>query len=285
MSTSDKFTGKNEPTWCPGCGDYGILMALKMALEKANAVPENTLIVFGIGCSGNMSNWVNTYGFHGLHGRPLPVATGAKLANHDLLVIAEGGDGDGYGIGISHFIHACRRNIDITYIVHNNQIYGLTTGQTSPTSEKGFISQSTPHGSIEMPINPLALAITSGATYVARGYAGHVRHLAELIAQGIAHKGFALIDVLQPCFTFNHVNTYDFFKKRVYKLEDHGYTPTNRQKALLKTLEWGEKIPIGLFYKEHRKTYGDELPQIAKKPLVKQNIARKNVKPLMKKLV
>lgn len=260
-------------------------MALKMALASANAVPENTLIVFGIGCSGNMSNWVNTYGFHGLHGRPLPVATGAKLANHDLLVIAEGGDGDGYGIGLSHFIHACRRNIDITYIVHNNQIYGLTTGQTSPTSQKGFISQSTPHGSLEMPINPLALAITSGASYVARGYAGHVKHLAGLIARGIAHKGFSLIDVLQPCFTFNHVNTYDFFKKRVYKLEDHGYTPTDRPKALLKTLEWGGKIPIGLFYKEQRKTYGDELPQIAKTPLSKQRITRINIKPLMQKLV
>lgn len=284
MPNMKNFTSRNKPTWCPGCGNHGLLMALKNALAEIGGTPENTLAVYGVGCAGNMANWINSNTFHGLHGRALPVATGARLSNPSLTIIAESGDGDGYGIGLSHFIHACRRNLDILYIVHNNQIYGLTTGQTSPTSEKGFISQSTPHGAIEMPINPLALAVSSDATYVARGYVGDVTHLTSLLADGIKHKGFALVDVLQPCFTFNKVNTFDFFKERVYQL------PLDREldnkiKALELAFEWGDKIPTGLFYKVERPTYGSELPQIKEKPLFQHEIKNIDITHIMESLV
>jgi len=259
------------PDWCPGCGDYAIWAALKRALSELKAKPEETLIVSGIGCSGKITNWVRTYAFHGLHGRVLPPATGAKLANHILEVIGVSGDGDAYGIGVGHFVHTCRRNLDMAYIVHNNQVYGLTTGQTSPTSEKGFKTKSTPSGAIEPPMNPLALAISSGATFVSRGYAGDVVHLSNLIVEAVRHKGFALVDVLQPCVSFNKLNTYDWYKKRVYKLgADHD--PADKLKALERSFEWGERIPLGIFYREERSTYEDELPQIAEAPLARQSI-------------
>lgn len=256
------FKNAMDPTWCPGCGDYGILMALRQALVALGREPHKTFIVWGIGCSGNMSCWVNVYGVHGLHGRSIPVATAAHLANPSLTVIAEGGDGDGYGIGLSHFIHAMRRNLDITYIVHNNLIYGLTTGQTSPTSEKGFSTKSTPCGVIERPINPIALALSADATYIARSYSGDIAHIREMIMGGISHRGFALVDILQPCVSFNRQNTYDWFRERVYKLQEvEGYKTDTKQMAYEKALEWGPKIPIGLFYKEERLTYKDELDQ------------------------
>lgn len=258
------YNNAMQPTWCPACGDFAIFMALKQALVALQIPPYNIFLVWGIGCSGNMSNWVNVYGVHALHGRALPVATAAKLVNPSLTVITEGGDGDGYGIGLSHFIHAMRRNLDITYIVHNNLIYGLTTGQTSPTSEHGFKSRSTPCGVIERPINPIALALSSDCTYVARGFSGDVNHLKELIIGGIKHRGFALIDIFQPCVTFNNQNTYDWFKERVYKLQEvEGYTARDKELAFPRALEWGPKIPIGLFYQEERATYADELDQLA----------------------
>lgn len=285
MTSFNELTTPERPTWCPGCGDWGILTALKKAIEELQLPNHNVLVVAGIGCSGHLPQWINTFGFHSLHGRALPVAQAAKLANHELNVIAVGGDGDGYGIGVGHFIHAMRRNIDITYIVHDNQIYGLTTGQTSPTSEKGFKTKSTPHGSIEPPVNPIALALASDCTFVARGFAGDVPHLVKLITEGIKHKGFALIDVLQPCVTFNQLNTFDYFYRRVYKLEDDkSYDPKNKFEAFKRAFEWGEKIPIGLFYKEERKTYEDELPQLSKLPLVKQRIDNVDIKPLMGEL-
>ena len=255
-------------TWCESCGNRPLLMAIKQAFVALQMEPHNTLIVYGVGCAGNTCSWVNTYGVHGLHGRTLPVATGAKLVNPKLTVIAEGGDGDAYGIGLAHFIHSARRNIDITYIVHNNQIYGLTTGQASPTTEKGVSSKSTPCGVIERPINPLALALSSDATYIARGYAGDVAHLKDLILGGISHRGFALIDVFQPCITFNKRNTYDWFKERMYKLDltdtssPNYHNVSDKQGAFQKALLWGSKIPIGLFFKEDRLTYHDELDQL-----------------------
>jgi 2-oxoglutarate ferredoxin oxidoreductase subunit beta len=214
------------------------------------------------------------YGIHALHGRTLPVASAAKLVNPKLTVLAIGGDGDGYGIGLGHFIHIMRRNIDLTYIVHNNQIYGLTTGQASPTSEKGFKSKSTPCGVIERPINPLALALSSEATYVARGFAGDVGHLKELIVGGIKHRGFALVDVLQPCVTWNKKNTFEWARESVYRLkvqsakckvevQSSKHNPSDKRAAFARSLEWGEKIPIGLFYQEERLTYSDELDQLA----------------------
>jgi len=257
------YSNQFPPTWCPGCGNYGIQMPLKQAYAALKLKPRNILMVWGIGCSGNTCNFYKVYGIHTLHGRTLPVASAAKLVNPKLTVIAEGGDGDGYGIGLGHFIHACRRNIDITYLVHNNLIYGLTTGQASPTSEKGFKSKSTPCGIIERPINPLALALSSDATFVARGYAGDVNHLRDLLIAGLRHRGFALIDILQPCFTFNKQNTFEFFRKKTYKLEEiKNYDAKNKEKAWARAQEWGERIPIGLFYQEKRLTYADELPQV-----------------------
>jgi len=275
----------DQPNWCPGCGNFAIWHALKSAIVELRLEPHNVVIFSGIGCSSKMPHWINTYGFHGIHGRPLPIATGARLANNNLTVIAVGGDGDGYGIGIGHFIHAMRRNLNITYIVTNNQVYGLTTGQTSPTSDKGFATKSTPTGVIEMPINPIALAIASEATYISRGFSKEMKHLTKLIVDGVRHEGFALIDVLQPCVTFNRKNTYEWFSERVYKLEETGHDVTNKQVAFLKSLEWNDRIPIGLFYREIRPTYEDELPQIAEVPLVKQRIEEINITALMDEFV
>jgi len=269
------------PTWCPGCGNFGIWGALKNALVELDWKPEEVLIVYGIGCSGNGADFLKTYGFHGLHGRTLPVATGAKLSNHELKVVAVAGDGDGYGIGVGHFIHAMRRNLDITLIAHNNQVYGLTTGQTSPTSDKGFATKSTPTGVIELPVNPIALALSSGATFISRGFAGDIKYLTNLLVDALSHKGFSLIDIFQPCVTFNNLNTYDWFRDRVYKLEAENHNPQDKPEAFNKSQEWGDKIPIGLFYKEHRSTYEDELPQIAEKPLVQHDIENIDISSLL----
>ncbi len=265
-----KYIGEIRPDWCPGCGDFGVLNALQRALAELKLEPDNVLIVSGIGCSSNLPGFTTTYGFHGIHGRTLPVATAAKLANHELTVIAVAGDGDAYGIGMGHFIHAMRRNPDITLIVMNNQIYGLTTGQASPTSLKGHKTKSTPYGVIDEPINPIALAIAGGATYVARGFSGDPQHLAMLIKNGILHKGFALVDVFSPCVTFNKLNTYDWFRQRIYKLEETGHDPKNIMEAFKKALEFGPRIPIGLFYVTEKPAYHELFEAIAEKPLVKQ---------------
>lgn len=261
-SISDFETGL-RPTWCPGCGDWGIWTCVKMALVKAGLSPHEVLIVFGIGCSGNMANFLHGYGFHGLHGRALPVAHGAKIANHKMKVIVIGGDGDGYGEGLAHFIHNMRGNPDITYVVHDNQVYGLTKGQTSPTSEQGYESPSTPEGVIEKPINPLTLALSAEATFVAQGFSGNANHLVNLIVQAIQHPGFGYVNVLQPCVTFNHHNTFSWFYRRVYELEKTGYTPNDRMAAYAKALEWGEKIPLGVLFSERGKTYEESLPQLS----------------------
>jgi 2-oxoglutarate ferredoxin oxidoreductase subunit beta len=206
-----------------------------------------------------------------LHGRTLPAASGAKIANPELIVIAVGGDGDGYGEGGNHFINAVRRNHDITYLVHNNQVYGLTKGQASPTSDFGFVTKTTPHGA-DIPLNPIALAIATGASFVSRGFAGDIEHLSQLIMRGIQHHGFALIDVLQPCVSFNHKNTYGWYQERVYKLEENGYDPGDKMAAFEKAQEWGDKIPIGVIYKEDKPTYEEQLPALKKGPLVRGEI-------------
>ncbi|TMA06887.1 MAG: 2-oxoacid:ferredoxin oxidoreductase subunit beta, partial [Deltaproteobacteria bacterium] len=210
--TVKDFKGKVDPDWCPGCGDFGVLAALKQALVELELQPHEVMTISGIGCSSNLPGYINAYGMHTLHGRALAVATGAQLANHELKIIATGGDGDGYGIGGNHFIHTMRRNVDLTYLVMDNQIYGLTTGQVSPTSIKGMKTKSTPYGSVENPINPIPLAIAGGATYVARGFTGQQKHLVELIKGGIQHRGFSLIDVFSPCVTYNYDNSHEFFK-------------------------------------------------------------------------
>ena len=272
------------PAWCPGCGNFGILAALKKALVELNLDPHNILLVSGIGQAGKLPHYTKGNVFNSLHGRPLSPATGAKLANKDLTVIAISGDGDGYGEGGNHFIHTARRNHDITYLVHNNQIYGLTKGQTSPTSDIGFVTKTTPQGA-PPPINPITLAIAAGASFVARAFAGDIDYLSSIMKQGINHRGFALIDILQPCVSFNHKNTYQWYKERVYKLEQDGkYDPSDKDAAFKKAQEWGERIPIGVFYREDRPVYESNFPALEKDTLVSQSIEPLKTEKLLAEL-
>src|SRR5215471_17732268 len=260
--TKETYRGRIHPDWCPGCGDFSVLAALQTALFEVGLQPHQACVISGIGCSSNLPGYVNTYGMHTLHGRALAVATGVRLGNHELKVICAGGDGDGYGIGGNHFVHTMRRNVDVTYVVMDNQIYGLTTGQLSPTSIKGMQTKSTPFGSVENPINPIPLAIAAGATYVARGFTGQQKHLVELIKGGIQHKGFSFIDVFSPCVTYNHDNSHEFFKQRTRKLEDMGHDPTDFRAAMEKGYLWSDVIPIGLFWKREDLPALDQLEPI-----------------------
>jgi len=261
-----------SPDWCPGCGDFGVLSSLKKATFEKGIKSHEMLVVSGIGCSSNLPGYVNAYGIHSLHGRAVPTATGAKLANHNLKVVITGGDGDGFGIGVGHFIHAMRRNLDLTYVVMDNEIYGLTTGQASPTTMKDHKTKTTPRGNVEQPINPLMLALVSGATFVARAFSGQPAHLSSLIEQGIAHKGFAFIDVFSPCVTYNKLNTYAWFKERIYKLEDEApdRDPADFSDAMSTAMEFDDRIPIGLVYKVEKPTYEDSEAVLLNGPLAKQ---------------
>jgi 2-oxoglutarate ferredoxin oxidoreductase subunit beta len=291
--------------WCPGCGDFGILNAVQMALYELKLEPDQVAIFSGIGCSGKTPHFVNTYGFHTLHGRSLPIATGAKLANNSLTVIAVGGDGDGYGIGAGHFVNAGRRNLDFTYVVHDNQVYGLTKGQASPTLQKGLRTKSMPSPAIVEGMNPLATAISAGYTFVARSYSLDVRHLKETLKAAILHRGSALVDVLQTCPTYNDINTKEWYAgtdlptktPRLYKLEDTGYdgnvkepnntTEVNEKKiqAIARSFEWGERIPIGIFYRIQEPTFEDmianKMPFYKETPLVKQDLYHRDITPLL----
>ena len=247
--TMADLKGRVDPDWCPGCGDFGVLAAIQKGLVELQIPNHNVVAISGIGCSSNLPGFINTYGMHTLHGRALAVATGLKLANHDLRVLVTGGDGDGFGIGGNHFLHTMRRNVDLLYIVMDNQIYGLTTGQTSPTSRIGMKTKSMPFGNIEAPVNPISLALAAGATFVARGFSGDQKHLTDLIKRGIEHKGFSFLDVFSPCVTYNHDNTYQWYRPRVKKLEDDStYDATDWMAAMDKSLLWGEEIPIGRFF-------------------------------------
>jgi 2-oxoglutarate ferredoxin oxidoreductase subunit beta len=289
MVTVTDFNVKERSQWCPGCGNHAIVGALRSALAEMNIPPHQAVISSGVGCSSKLPHYVNTYGFEGLHGRSLPVASGIKLANHKLTVMAVGGDGDGYGIGTAHFMHIMRRNYDLTYIVHDNQIYCLTTGQASPTSQPGMKTRTTPYGVVETIFNPLASAITGGATFVARAFAGDPAHMKGIFKEAIAHRGFALVDVLQPCVTFNKLNTYDFFTKRCYKLEQAGHDSSDMMKALEKAIEGPntnyEKIAIGVFYKTQKPIYQDSLPQIKENALVEQDISNVDVSAVCEELM
>ena len=267
--TAKDFQGDVRPDWCAGCGDYGVLSSLQNAYAKLGKGNHEHLTVSGIGCSSNLPGYIQTYGMHTLHGRSLAVATGAKLANHEMNVVVTGGDGDGYGIGGNHFIHTMRKNIDLLYIVMDNQIYGLTIGQASPTSLMDMKTKSTPFGNIEAPLNPIAMAIVTGATYVARGFSGNPRQLTELMYNGMQHKGFALIDVFSPCITFNRDNTTAFFKQRVQELE--GHDPSNKAAALEQAIKWGDEIPIGLLYQDTSRPALDEMePVLENGPMAHQ---------------
>jgi len=244
-------------------------MAFKKALIHLGLDRRQIVIVSGIGCHGKIVNYVNVNGFHGIHGRVLPLATGIALSNPDLTVVGFQGDADCYDEGWGHFTHAIRRNVNMTLIVHNNMVLGLTTGQATSTSQEGFKTKSTPHGVISPMLKPLAHALVSNATFVARGFAGDVTHLSSLVAEAVKHRGFAFVDVFQPCVTFNYRNTYDWFRERVYKLEEENYYSNDWQKALEKSLEWGDKIPIGIFFKQEKPTYRDSLPHVRKIALPK----------------
>jgi 2-oxoglutarate ferredoxin oxidoreductase subunit beta len=283
--TSAAFATNKLPTWCPGCGDYGIWTSLKEALVKQGIAPDGGLAIYGVGCHGNMYDWMHIYGFAGLHGRTLPVAQGAKLANHKLPIIIMSGDGDGLGEGGNHFIHAAKRNPNLTVILHDNQVYGLTTGQAAPTAKPGFVTKSTPDGSYDAPINPLMLAISSGATYAARGFAGDTPGLIQIMSDAIAHKGFSVVDVLQPCVTFDKIHTYQWYRQRVYRLQEAGYVPDNKLKAIEKAMEWGDKIPVGVFYKEDRPTSEDHEPALTGDALINVPVASEHLDAVLAEFI
>lgn len=269
MATLQDFTGY-KPTWCPGCGDWGIGMAIKTALVEMGMAPSSLMVSFGIGCSGNMNDFLNAYAVHGLHGRAIPTAIGMKLAHHTMPVCAIAGDGDCYGEGGNHFLHACRGNHDVKVIVHDNRVYGLTTGQVAPTADKGYPSKSTPSGIIEVPIDPLSLAITQGATFVAQSFAGDLKHMSEMIKAAFTHKGFALVNILQPCVTFNKKNTYPYYMQRIYKLNET-HNPQDKISALQRAMELhDEKFPLGIIYQSSRKTYHEEAVNEVSTPLLNQ---------------
>ncbi|MHC1757320.1 MAG: 2-oxoacid:ferredoxin oxidoreductase subunit beta [Methanosarcina sp.] len=276
MPTSEDYEGQ-VPAWCPGCGNFQILSTIKQALVELGIEPWEVLLVSGIGQAGKLPHYIKCHTFNGLHGRTMPVATAAKLANHSLHVIAVAGDGDCYAEGGNHFIHAIRRNPNISLFVHNNQIYGLTKGQASPTSAKGTHTPAQPFGYLAHPFNPLSLAISQDCSFVARGFAGDQEHLKELMKAAITHKGFSLLDILQPCVTFNKVNTFKWYRERVYKLEDD-YDPYNQIKAFERALEWGDKIPNGIFYKKDKETLEEMVPTIHETPLVRKKFSLEDVK-------
>lgn len=271
--TFKDFRNDIKPNWCPGCGDYSVQAAIQRAAANAGLTPENMAVISGIGCSGRISGYIRSYGLHGIHGRSLPIAQGVKMANRDLTVIASGGDGDGYAIGMGHTVHAMRRNIDITYIVMDNQIYGLTKGQTSPRSAAGFVTKSTPHGAIENTLSPMELAVTSGATFVAQSFSTDLKDLTAIIEAGMKHKGFSLINVFSPCVTYNKVNTYDWFKEHLVSLKEiDGYDPSNREMAM-NTLIKHESLVTGIIYQDkERPSYQDLAKGYAEQSLAHSNL-------------
>lgn len=283
MTKLENFSTPYFPTWCPGCGNFAIWGAFKNAAVSQSWNNTNTVLVAGIGCHGHILNFIKLTSFEGLHGRPIPVATGIKLANHRLNVFVFTGDGDCLGEGGNHFIHACRRNHDLTILIHDNAIYALTTGQTSPTSPDGLKTKSTPTGNLDHPLSPVTLAIAAGATFVARAFATDIPKLTELIIAASQHKGLAVIDILQPCITLNQDYTLGFLHENAYPL-DENHDVSNKETALVKSLEWGpKKIPLGIFYQVERPSYESQLPQLAEKPLIEGSPARKNLGELFKK--
>jgi 2-oxoglutarate/2-oxoacid ferredoxin oxidoreductase subunit beta len=272
--------GKFETAWCPGCGNHFILQAMKQALAESGLEPRRVLFVSGIGQAAKAPHYLNANVFNGLHGRSLPAATGAKLANPNLTVIAESGDGCIYGEGGNHFLAAVRRNIDITVLAHDNQVYGLTKGQASPTSIEGFVTKAQPEGVISTPFNPVLVATAMRAGFVARGFAGNPEQLVDLIKQAITHRGFSLVDVLQPCVSFNKVNTFAWYKQRCYTLGPE-HDPANWEQAVKKADEFGDKIPTGVIFKIEKPAFEDHLPVLKQGPVVGRDLDRAVLKKIM----
>ena len=268
MPTAENYRGQ-VPAWCPGCGNFPILKAFKDAMAELGIEPHRYMLVSGIGQAAKFPHYTKGNTFNGLHGRALPVATGIRLANHEMPVIVTTGDGDCYGEGGNHLMAAIRRNINIKLFVHDNQIYGLTKGQPSPTTNEGMVTKNMPFGVISGQFNPIALAVALDCSFAARAFAGDTEHLKGIVKEAIGHKGFTLVDILQPCVSFNKVNTYDWYRQRVYKVGPE-HDPTNRVKAFEKALEWGDRIPLGIIYRHDRPTFEERLPVLSGKPLVKQ---------------
>ena len=275
MATFKEFRNNVKPNWCPGCGDFSIQAAIQRAAANVGLEPEQLAVISGIGCSGRISGYINAYGLHGIHGRALPIAQGVKLANRELTVIASGGDGDGFAIGMGHTVHAIRRNVNMTYIVMDNQIYGLTKGQTSPRSAEGFKTKSTPDGSIESVLSPLEIALSAGATFVAQSFSSDLKQLTALIEAGIQHEGFSLINVFSPCVTFNKVNTYEWFKQNIVNLDGEageGYDPSNRLAAMTKIMETNGLV-TGLIYQDtKRRSYENLISGFQEQGLANQDM-------------
>lgn len=280
MPTLDDYKGQT-PAWCPGCGNFGILNSFKNALVELGIEPHQFTIVSGIGQAGKFPHYLKCNTFNGLHGRTLPVATGMRLSNHEMLVIAVAGDGDCYGEGGNHLNHAIRRNINVKLFVHDNQIYGLTKGQASPTSMEGMKTKNQPFGVFSEQLNPIALAVALDCSFAARGFVGEIGHLKGLVKEAIKHKGFSLVDILQPCPTFNKINTYEWYRQRVYHIEPE-YNPEDRITAFKRALEWGDRIPLGIIYKNNRQILEERIPVIADKPLVKQTLDLSKIEKTLK---
>lgn len=279
MSTLEDF-GQYEAAWCPGCGNFPILKAVKKALVESGLSPHQILLVSGIGQAAKAPHYLNANVFNGLHGRALPVATGAKLSNPELTVIVESGDGCNYGEGGNHFLAAIRRNINVTMLVHNNQVYGLTKGQASPTSAKGFVTKAQPGGVLSQPFSPLAVAVAMHAGFVARSFSGYEDHVTDMVKQAIAHDGFALVDILHPCVSFNKTNTFAWYKERCEKLPED-YDPTDWEAAMKIAGKWGDRIPIGLVYKNEQPSYEENFAFLKKGPLAKQDVDRGVLKDIL----
>ncbi|MDF2514428.1 MAG: 2-oxoacid ferredoxin oxidoreductase [Herbinix sp.] len=249
----------HETAWCPGCGNFQILDSLKKALEELGKDPYEVLMVAGIGQAAKLPQYISANSFCGLHGRSLPAAVAAKMANEKLTVIVNTGDGDSYGEGGNHFIHNIRRNVNITHFIHDNQIYGLTKGQASPTSMEGMVTDVQVNGNANSPLNPVLLAIACGAGFVARSFSGRKEHLISVMKQAIEYKGYAMIDILQPCVSFNKLNTFAYYNQRVYELEAD-YDSSNKLSAMEKAMEFGDKIPIGVLYREDKADFHQKNP-------------------------
>ncbi|QDX94904.1 2-oxoacid:ferredoxin oxidoreductase subunit beta [Brevibacillus laterosporus] len=273
MATFKEFRNSTKPNWCPGCGDFSVQAAIQRAAANVGLEPENLAVVSGIGCSGRISGYINCYGFHGVHGRALPIAQGLKMANRELTVIASGGDGDGFAIGMGHTVHAIRRNMDITYIVMDNQIYGLTKGQTSPRSAAGFVTKSTPAGAIEQAISPIELALSAGATFVAQSVSSDLKGLTDVIEKGLQHKGFSLINVFSPCVTFNKVNTYDWFKQNIVPVDSiEGYDKHDKIMAMSHSMA-NKGLLTGIVYQNtEQQRYEDLVKGFGQEGLVKKDL-------------
>lgn len=283
MTEIKDFTSDFENKWCPGCGNFGILSAMKEAFSQMGLGPEKLFLVSGIGQAAKLPHFMKCNFFHTLHGRALPIATGAKVANHDLTIVVNSGDGDCYGEGGNHFINAIRRNVDITLLVHDNKVYGLTKGQASPTSDMGMKTKVQRQGVILEPFHPLFAALALGAGFVARGFSGSKDQLAYIIREAVSYKGFSLVDIFQPCVSFNRVNTHQWYKERVYDIREKDHDPHDFEGALRLARQWGDALPTGILYKKEKPTFTENIPVLGSGSLVSREYAREGIKKVLEK--